>query len=73
MKIVQLMVSHHISGVILYFIVLFANIDYSGVVDYALKAFIGGLIWFAFKLLGEHLLIKLKEEQKNKHEKNEES
>ena len=30
--------------------ILFANMDYSGLADYALKATIGGLIWMSFKL-----------------------
>ncbi len=68
MKLFQLFTSDHNSNVFLYFIVLFANIDYTGVIDYAIKAFVGSVIWFVFKLIGEYLLIKIKDrhDKKNK-------
>lgn len=74
MKLFQLISSEHNSNVFLYFIVLFANIDYTGVLDYAIKALVGSVIWFVFKLLGEYLLLKLKEKQKkeNEYDKNKE-
>jgi hypothetical protein len=40
--------------------ILFANIDYSGLADYAIKAFVGGAIWMAFKVGGEYLSNKIK-------------
>ena len=40
--------------------ILFANIDYSSLMDYAIKAFIGGAIWMAFKVGGEYLSNKIK-------------
>lgn len=40
--------------------ILFANIDYSGLADYAIKAFVGGAIWMAFKVGGEFLSNKIK-------------
>lgn len=67
MKLYQLISSEH-SNVFLYFIVLFANIDYTGVLDYSIKALVGSAIWFVFKLLGEYLLLKLKEKQRQKQE-----
>ena len=68
MKLFQLLVSENLSAVFLYFIVLFANIDYTGILDYAIKATIGSIIWFVFKLLGEHLLLKLKKKHDAQHQ-----
>lgn len=66
MKLIQFVVSDSLSSVILYFIVLFANIDYSGIIDYGIKALVGSVIWFVFKLLGEYLLAKMKTKQSKK-------
>lgn len=66
MKLIQFVVSENLSSVILYFIVLFANIDYTGIIDYGIKAVVGSLIWFVFKLLGEYLLAKMKTKQSKK-------
>ena len=35
--------------------ILLANLDYSGLADYALKALIGGVIWMAFKVTGDYI------------------
>lgn len=35
--------------------ILFANLDYSGLADYAIKAFVGGAIWMAFKVGAEYV------------------
>lgn len=40
--------------------ILFANIDYSGLTDYAVKAIVGGAIWMAFKVCAEYISEKLK-------------
>ena len=40
--------------------ILFANIDYSGLTDYAVKAIVGGAIWMAFKVGAEYISEKLK-------------
>ena len=34
--------------------ILLANIDYSGLMDYAIKAFIGGAIWMGYKIAGDY-------------------
>lgn len=68
MKLINFLISDHISGVILYILVLLANIDYTGILDYGLKAFLGGLIWFGFKILGEYLLLKLNAKHSPKSE-----
>lgn len=40
--------------------ILFANLDYSGLAEYALKAAIGGAIWMAFKLVTDYISEKIK-------------
>jgi hypothetical protein len=40
--------------------ILFANLDYSGLADYALKAVVGGAIWMTFKLAGDYFSNRLK-------------
>lgn len=51
--------------------ILIANLDYSALGAYAIKAAIGGAIWMAFKLTGDYLAIKLLN-RKRKKEKDEE-
>ncbi|MFO0357644.1 MAG: hypothetical protein ACK50A_11890 [Sphingobacteriaceae bacterium] len=50
--------------------ILFANMDYSGLTDYAVKAVIGGAIWMTFKLAGDYLSNKLKNRKNNQKENN---
>ncbi|MGQ0829354.1 MAG: hypothetical protein ACT4ON_13280 [Bacteroidota bacterium] len=40
--------------------ILLANLDYSGLADYVLKALAGGLIWMAFKVGGDYISERLK-------------
>ncbi len=40
--------------------ILFANLDYSGLADYALKAAVGGAIWMTFKLAGDYFSNRIK-------------
>jgi hypothetical protein len=49
--------------------ILLANIDVTGLLEYALKAGVGGLIWLGFKMAGEYLERKRKLEQKQDEEK----
>jgi hypothetical protein len=49
--------------------ILLANIDVTGLLEYALKAGVGGLIWLGFKMAGEYLERKRKHEQKQDEEK----
>ena len=44
--------------------ILFANLDYSSLGEYALKATIGGVIWMGFKLLTDLIGAKLKARKK---------
>ena len=41
----------------------YANIDFNGLTDYAVKAIIGGIVWFGFKLASEYLAKKLKDKK----------
>lgn len=43
-----------------------AAVDYTSLLDYSLKAVIGGIIWVGFKLLGEYLTLRMK--NKSGHE-----
>jgi hypothetical protein len=51
--------------IFLYGAILMANLDGSGLMDYAIKAAIGGAIWFVYKITSDYLSEKLK----NKKEK----
>jgi hypothetical protein len=35
--------------------ILLANMDYSSLMDYAVKALIGGAIWMGFKIAGDYI------------------
>lgn len=35
--------------------VVLANVDYAGLMEYALKAAIGGALWMGFKLAGDSI------------------
>jgi len=39
--------------------ILLANLDYSGLTDYAVKALVGGVIWMAFKVAGDWISKKI--------------
>ncbi len=40
--------------------ILLANLDYSGLADYAFKAIIGGVIWMAFRITGDYISERFK-------------
>lgn len=40
--------------------ILFANLDYADLGEYALKAAIGGAIWMAFKLVSDYISDRMK-------------
>jgi hypothetical protein len=46
--------------------ILCANLDYSGLLDYALKAIIGGAIWMGFKLASDYMNEKRRKKQNGK-------
>ena len=46
--------------------ILLANLDYSGLMDYAVKAMIGGVIWMAFKIAGDWISNKVTKAKREK-------
>lgn len=52
------------STLLLYGAVLLANIDGAGVLDYGVKALVGGVIWLGFKLTSDYLSQKIKKKNK---------
>ena len=52
--------SDHSSSLFLTGTILLANMDYTGLLDYALKALIGGAIWMGFKVAGDRIAKKMK-------------
>lgn len=48
--------------------ILLANMDYSGLMDYAIKALIGGAIWMAYKIVGDILSNRIGGNKNNKAE-----
>lgn len=47
--------SAHFSNVLLTGTILLANVDVNGLLDYGLKAFLGGAIWLGYKITAEYL------------------
>ena len=48
------------SNVFLLGAILSANIDYASTLEYAIKTFIGGVIWMGFKVGADYLSNKIK-------------
>ena len=40
--------------------ILLANMNYSDLMDYAIKALIGGAIWMGFKIAGDYISNRMK-------------
>ncbi len=45
---------------------ILANTDYASLIDYALKAVIGGVIWLLFKIIGDYISAYLQAKRKTK-------
>lgn len=45
----------HFSNVLLTGTLLLANVDVNGLVDYGLKALLGGAVWLGYKLAAEYM------------------
>jgi hypothetical protein len=60
MKLLQHVNTGDNGGLFLYGAIMFANIDYVGVMDYVIKAVLGGAVWFGFKLLQEYYSLRIK-------------
>ncbi len=48
--------------------ILFANLDFSSLTEYALKAAIGGLIWMTFKVASDYVSDKIKNRKQKKND-----
>ena len=48
--------------------ILMAQLDYSGLIDYGLKALVGGAIWLAYKLSADYIDYKRKAKTTRKNE-----
>lgn len=55
-------------GMLLMVTIVAANIDYIGLIDYALKALVGGIIWVAFRIYAEKQVEKLRNKKQSKSE-----
>ncbi|GAA4468400.1 hypothetical protein GCM10023093_25920 [Nemorincola caseinilytica] len=53
----------HFSNVLLTGTILLANVDVNGLLDYGLKAFLGGAVWLGYKLTAEYIERKRKQRQ----------
>jgi len=60
--------SENLSNLLLYGAIMFASIDYIGVLDYVIKAVLGGAVWFGFKLLQDYYSVKVKNKAKTQTE-----
>mgnify|MGYP000879891192 FL=1 len=45
--------------------ILLANMDYTGLMDYAIKALVGGAIWMAYKIAGDYFSNKASKKKSN--------
>ena len=51
------------SQTVLCLIIVVANIDYIGILDYCIKAVLGSAIWFGFKILSDRYSEKITKEK----------
>ncbi len=52
------------SSVLLYGALMFANIDAASVMEYTVKALVGGVVWLGFKIAADYLSHKIKNKNK---------
>ncbi len=45
--------------------ILLANMDYTGLMDYAIKALVGGAIWMGYKIAGDYFSNKAGKKNNN--------
>jgi hypothetical protein len=57
----QIQSSDNTSNLLLYGTFMFTNIDYNGIVDYLIKAVLGAIVWFGFKLIQDYYSEKIRE------------
>ena len=53
----------HFSNVLLTGTILLAIVDVNGLLDYGLKAFLGGAVWLGYKLTAEYIERKRKQRE----------
>ena len=53
----------HFSNVLLTGTILLANVDVTGLMDYSLKALLGGAIWLGYKITADYLDRKRKDKK----------
>jgi len=53
------------TSVLLFGAITFANIDYVSIMDYSIKAFVGGLFWLGFKLTADWISRRIKNKRGN--------
>jgi hypothetical protein len=58
-KTVMIKTTEH-QNILLTGMIVFANLDYAGWLDYGVKAIIGGCIWMGFKLAADYISEKIK-------------
>lgn len=65
--------TENFGSLMLYGTFMFTNIDYIGILDYLIKAILGGLVWFGLKLIADYLTVRIKHraELQNKKESGE--
>ncbi|MFZ5552485.1 MAG: hypothetical protein ACOZCO_05160 [Bacteroidota bacterium] len=52
------------TSLLLYGALMFANIDAASVMDYTVKAVVGGVVWLGFKIAADYLSQKIKKKNK---------
>jgi len=62
--------TENFSSLVLYGTFMFTNLDYIGILDYLIKAILGGVVWFGLKLIADYFTVRVKHhaEQRNKKE-----
>lgn len=48
--------------------ILVANLNYTGIIDYAIKAAIGGAIWLGFKIVGDYIAKRIHDSPPSNHD-----
>ena len=65
------MQSDNVTNLMLYGAIMLANIDYMSIVDYLIKAVLGGLVWFGFKVLQDYYSASMKAKLKSQRKQEE--
>lgn len=64
MKLYQQLQSDNTANLLLYGTFMFTNIDYNGILDYLIKAVLGAIVWFGFKLIQDYYSAKIIEKSR---------